>query len=150
MPTGKHYLICQEIIPAREARNENDRHLTLLDYSRGVIAKLLLRQGERRYIGMRRPSLRTGLADFPHPALQLVVLPRRGLAEFPMGVLKTEKDWFFSKEFIRPAKMIHIAAFAPCTLAALSQNTAQTTSYPAIKRRKCPLMAMLEILKPSP
>jgi hypothetical protein len=26
-----------------------------------------------------RPSLRTGLADFPHPALQLVVLPRRGL-----------------------------------------------------------------------
>jgi len=29
----------------------------------------------------RPPSLRTGLADLPHPALQLVVLPQRGLTD---------------------------------------------------------------------
>jgi hypothetical protein len=30
---------------------------------------------------LRPPSLRTGLADLPHPALRLLVLPRRGLRE---------------------------------------------------------------------
>ena len=30
---------------------------------------------------MGPPSLRTGQADFPHPALQLVVLPQRGLPD---------------------------------------------------------------------
>ena len=31
------------------------------------------------------PSLRTGLADLPHPALQLMVLPKRGLTSHFMG-----------------------------------------------------------------
>ena len=31
------------------------------------------------------PSLRTGLADLPHPALQLMVLPQRGLTSHFMG-----------------------------------------------------------------
>jgi alanyl-tRNA synthetase len=66
-----------------------------------------------------------------------------------MGIHKTEKP-IFPKEFIWPAKMIHIATDTLGPLAALPQNAAQATSDPAIKRRKRPLMAVLEILKPSP
>jgi hypothetical protein len=45
----------------------------------------------KREIGVGRdglfvsPSLRTGLADLPHPALQLMVLPQRGLTSNFMG-----------------------------------------------------------------
>jgi hypothetical protein len=45
----------------------------------------------KRKIGVGRnglfvsPSLRTGLADLPHPALQLMVLPQRGLTSHFMG-----------------------------------------------------------------
>jgi hypothetical protein len=37
------------------------------------------------------PSLRTGLADFPHPALRSVVLPQRGLKESYMDIPKPTK-----------------------------------------------------------
>ena len=37
--------------------------------------------------GLLFPSLRTGLADFPHPALQLEVLPSYGLACFHIGII---------------------------------------------------------------
>jgi hypothetical protein len=37
------------------------------------------------------PSLRTGLADLPHPALRSVVLPRRGLKEEYMDIPKPKK-----------------------------------------------------------
>src|SRR5208283_6212266 len=44
--------------------------------------------------GTASPSLRTGLADLPHPALQLVVLPPRGLANRIIGVLQAEQPMF--------------------------------------------------------
>ena len=48
-----------------------------------------------------------------------------------MGVHKTEKP-IFPKEFIWPAKMIHIATDTLGPLAAFPQNAAQTASDPAI------------------
>src|SRR3990172_3998877 len=65
-----------------------------------------------------------------------------------MGIHKTEKP-IFQKEFIWPAKMIQITTDTFRTLAAFPQDAAQATSDPAVKRWKRPLMAMLEILKPS-
>ena len=65
-----------------------------------------------------------------------------------MGIHKTEKP-MFPKEFIWPAKMIHIATDTLRTLAAFPQDAAQATPDPAVKRRKRPLMAVFEILKPS-
>src|SRR3990172_100534 len=65
-----------------------------------------------------------------------------------MGLHKTKQP-MFPKEFIWPAKMIHIATDTLRPLAAFPQNAAQATSNPPIKRRKRPLMAMFEILKPS-
>ena len=65
-----------------------------------------------------------------------------------MGVHKTEKP-IFPKEFIWPAKMIHIATDTLGTLAAFPQDAAQASPDPAVKRRKRPLMAVFEILKPS-
>jgi len=65
-----------------------------------------------------------------------------------MGVHKTEKP-IFPKEFIWPAKMIPIATDTLGTLAAFPQDVAQASPDPAVKRRKRPLMAVFEILKPS-
>jgi hypothetical protein len=45
--------------------------------------------------------------------------------------------------------MIHIATDTLGTLAAFPQDAAQATPDPAVKRRKRPLMAVFEILKPS-
>src|SRR5215468_1966904 len=53
---------------------------------------------------LRSPSLRTGRADLPHPALQLVVLPARGLTGQTMGVRQRVQPPF-GKERIRPALM---------------------------------------------
>ena len=65
-----------------------------------------------------------------------------------MGIHKTEKP-MFSKEFIWPAKMIHIATDALGTLAAFPQDAAQATPDPSVECRKRPLMAVFEVLKPS-
>ena len=40
------------------------------------------------------PALRTVLAVLPHPALQSVVLPSRGLADRVMGSLQAEQPMF--------------------------------------------------------
>jgi len=57
-----------------------------------------------------------------------------------MGIRKTGKP-IFSKEFIWPAEMIHIATDTLRPLAAFPRDAAQATSDPAIKHRKHPLMA---------
>ena len=53
--------------------------------------------------------LRTVQADLPHTALQLVVLPRRGLTGQRMGCFQAIQP-VFGKEGIRPAMMIRTAA----------------------------------------
>lgn len=57
----------------------------------------------------RPPSLRTGLADFPHPALQLMVLPQRGLNELRSGIPQIEQPEF-SEEMIWPFLMVNTTA----------------------------------------
>jgi hypothetical protein len=65
-----------------------------------------------------------------------------------MGVYEVEKP-MVPKELIRPALMIMSAAnaFKPC---ALSQDTSNPASYPAINRRKGPFVAMFVVFEPSP
>src|SRR4030042_3926576 len=65
-----------------------------------------------------------------------------------MGIQKRKQPKLL-KEFIWPAKMIHIATDALRPLAAFPQYAAQASPGPAVKRRKRPLMAMFEIFKPS-
>ena len=65
-----------------------------------------------------------------------------------MGFHKTEKP-MFPKEFVWPAKMIHIATDTLGTLVAVPQYAAQTTSDPSVKCWKRLLIAVFEILKPT-
>src|SRR3954462_7543872 len=68
------------------------------------------------------PSLRTGLADLPHPALRLVVLPPRGLTELGVGCGKGKQP-LLSKEGIRPAVVVQTPGSA-FPLLAMTENTA--------------------------
>ena len=93
------------------------------------------------------PSLRTGLADLPHTALQSVVLPPRGLTGSSMGCNQGEQP-ALRKVGIRPALMI---GPAPRSLSATpaSQDATQAHPHPAVQRAKRGLRAVLEVPKPT-
>jgi hypothetical protein len=55
--------------------------------------------GKADWFGL--PSLPTGLADFPHPVFQLMVLPPRGLSETDMGSVQVVQPLCVDK-FVRP------------------------------------------------
>ncbi len=62
------------------------RYITLLQSGEHCLVLIyglsqLIRGDRGRDDGLGRPSLRTGQADFPHPALQLVVGLRRRSAD---------------------------------------------------------------------
>ena len=76
----------------------------------------------------RHPSLRTGLADFPHPALQLEVLPCNGLACFHIGIVQTEVP-MFQKEGVRPSVMISPTP-APSQMGTFAQDGSKPNAYP--------------------
>jgi len=61
-----------------------------------------VRVADRGRESLCSPSLRTGQADFPHPALQLVVLPPRGLTRQRASVLQ-RKQPVLGEEGLRPA-----------------------------------------------
>lgn len=65
-----------------------------------------------------------------------------------MGVLKIKQPKLL-KEFIWPTKMIRLTTDTFGPFAAFPQDAAQAASDPTVQHRKRPLMAMLEILKPS-
>src|SRR5882672_3913773 len=93
------------------------------------------------------PSLRTGLADFPHPALQLMVLPTRGLTGQTMcGDQRVQPQ--FGKERVGPAMMIRTPP-TPASPASLAQDASQTHPYPAIQSNKRGLQTVFEIPKPA-
>src|SRR5205085_8350334 len=71
----------------------------------------------------RTPSLRTGQADLPHPALQLVVLPSLGLTSLGIGGDKGEQP-MFGKECIGPAIMI-VSSSSSFSAVTTPQNAAQ-------------------------
>src|SRR5204863_4208912 len=62
-------------------------------------------RGREGRLGSTPPSLRTGRADLPHPALRSMVLPARGLASLGMGVLQAEKP-MLRKEGVGPAEIV--------------------------------------------
>ena len=58
------------------------------------------------------PAHRTGRADLPHPARQLVVLPTRGPTGQRMGSLQAEEP-VLGKEVVGPAMMVVASGNAP-------------------------------------
>src|SRR5271156_7184464 len=96
---------------------------------------------------MSPPSLRTVQADFPHTALQSVVLPLRGLTRQRMGCFQAIQP-VFGKVGISPALMIRSSA---TTFPALpfAEDASQPHPYPAVQIRERRLVAVFEILKPT-
>src|SRR5262245_5787951 len=93
------------------------------------------------------PSLRTGRADLPHPALQLMVHLRGGLTNLRMGNCQRVQA-MRGKESFRPAIMIETAAAASATTT-MAKDAAQTHADPAVKIDKSPATAVLKVLKPA-
>src|SRR5271166_6653026 len=94
--------------------------------------------------GMASPSLRTGLADLPHPALQSVVSPRRGLADRITGVLQAEQP-MFGKEGIRPPCLIGpVRRCDPPCPSAPPKDAPQPTANPAVYLAEGRSIAVLE------
>src|SRR5882672_1293209 len=127
--------------------------LTHLDrHGRACPGHPRLATGQRRDRGresVTSPSLRTGLADFPHPALQLVVLPPRGLAGQGMSFLQA-KEPMLGKEGIGPALMIGAVNFGhPFVAETFAQEASQPPADPAVHQSECRAMAVLEVLEPS-
>ena len=96
---------------------------------------------------MSSPSLRTGQADFPHPALQLVVLPPRGLTGQRIGALQ-RKEALLVKERNRPAQMIPAAMPSP-SVASLAQQATHSHTHPLVHQRERRAVTVFEVRKPS-
>ena len=93
------------------------------------------------------PSLRTVRPDFPGTALQLVVLPRRGLTGYHMGCFQGVQPKL-RKVGIRPTLMIRTAT-TPTFLLTLAQDAPQTHAYPFVDGLERGVVAMPEVTKPS-
>src|ERR1700730_17782360 len=98
-------------------------------------------------MGFDPPSLRTGRADLPHPALQSMVLPTRGLARLLIGTLQAEEP-MFGKEGIGPRDVVG-AAGDPRAPVLLARDIAQPPADPAVERRECRALAVLEVVEPA-
>ena len=104
-------------------------------------------RGRESLIEFSSPSLRTGRADLPHPALRLMVHLRGGLTNLRMGNCQRVQT-MRGKESIRPAMMIEPAAASAATTT-MAQDAAQTHADPAVKVDKSPATAVLKVLKPA-
>src|SRR3989304_5983265 len=93
------------------------------------------------------PSLRTGLADFPHPALRLMVLPLRGLTDQDMGRCQVEQP-LLGKVGIRPAVMVRSSSSSTASLS-FAEDTPQTHTDPAVECGEGAAVAVLEVFKPA-
>src|SRR5207253_6530758 len=85
--------------------------------------------------------------DFPHTALQLMVLPRGGLNEANMGRLKAVEP-LFAEEGIWPALMV-LATTPATTAGSLALDAAQPTAGPLVEFAKRGPMTVTEVGKPS-
>src|SRR6202012_3559564 len=93
------------------------------------------------------PSLRTGRADLPHPALQSVVLPARGLTGLSVGCDEGEQPKL-SKEGVGPAVMIPAQSPAFATLPT-AQDAPQTHPDPPVQVPEGRPVAVFEVFKPA-
>src|SRR5947207_15677840 len=99
-------------------------------------------------IDFSSPSLRTGRADLPHPALRLMVdLRRGGSANLRMGDCQGEQA-MLGKESVGPAIMIETTT-SSATMMAPTQNATQSHADPRIQQRKRRPVTVAEVLKPS-
>jgi hypothetical protein len=88
--------------------------------------------GEEELIEFSPSLLRTVRTDFPHTALQSVVLPLRRLTGQRMGCFQAVQP-VFGKECIRPAMMIP-AAPASTSFTSLSEDAPQPQPNPSVQR----------------
>src|SRR5215813_2314927 len=96
------------------------------------------------------PALRTGRADLPHPALQSVVLPTRGLTGLGMALLQAVEA-MLGKEGIWPSVMIgSVRSGDALTLRLFPQHASQPAADPAVERFEDPAVAVLEVFEPAP
>src|SRR5262249_36881290 len=91
--------------------------------------------------------LRTGRADFPHPALRSVVLPPRGLTVRRMSCDQAIQP-LCGKEGIRPALMVR-AATATALLLPPAEDAAKPHPDPAVQRLERGRVAVSEVGKPA-
>src|SRR5712692_1868883 len=96
----------------------------------------------------RSPSLRTGQAGLPHPALRLMVLPPRGLTGRHMSLYQTVQS-LCRKVRIGPTHRIRPAAPATA-LVPLPQQAPQTHPDPLVQTVKHLPYAVLEVPEPAP
>src|SRR5215471_9201253 len=99
---------------------------------------------------LRSPSLRTGRADLPHPALQSVVLPARGLAGHDVGLLQAKQPKR-GKVGIGPARLVGPICFGtPFPMASFAQDASQPAAHKAVFHAECRTVAVLEVFIPAP
>src|SRR5207245_125860 len=114
----------------------------LLDFG---LAKVADRGRESRLLGS--PSLRTGRADLPHPALRSVVLPPRGLTGQSMGITQGEEPQL-GKESVGPTLMVE-SPTPPLPTSATPQDATQAHPQPAVQAGERGAMTVLKIPKPA-
>src|SRR5947207_660543 len=100
----------------------------------------------RPAFGFRPPSLRTGRADFPHPALRLVGSLQR-LTRCCPGCGHREQPELREVD-VGPANVGPPPPGASLSVAT-AQNASQPHSHPSIQRRERPSVSVFEVLKPT-
>src|ERR1700688_1667906 len=98
-------------------------------------------------MGFDPSPLRTVQADFPHTALQLVVLPQRGLTSLCIGRCQAIQP-MLGKECIGPAVMIAptSTSFPASTF---SEDASQPHPNPSVQAGERCAVAVFEVFKPA-
>jgi hypothetical protein len=93
--------------------------------------------------------LRTGLADFPHPALQLVVSCITETDDFRDFGFQQAKAPQFDEVAVEPALVVSAASSA-LAAASLSQDRSQSHAYPSVDTSQFAVLGVFEIFSHVP
>jgi len=104
-------------------------------------------------IGVRKPgfglpSLRTVRAVLPHTALQLMVLPQRGLTDQRTRAHQTEQP-VRGKVGVGPTTIVHAVTRFTATLAPFPKDRTQSLTREGVQTRKHPRSAMPKVDEPA-
>ena len=97
---------------------------------------------------MSRSPLRTGLADLPHPALQLVVCSISETDDFRDFGFQQAKEPKFGEVAVGPALVVS-ASTSAFAAASLSQDGAQSHAYPSANTYKFVVLGVFEVAIPT-
>ena len=97
---------------------------------------------------MPRSPLRTGLADLPHPALQLVVCSISETDDFRDFGFQQAKEPKFGEVVVRPALVVS-ASTSAFAAASLSQDGSQSHAYPSVDASKFAVLGVFEVAIPT-